>query len=236
MKRKKSKISKFYKVGDRHYKSLSQLTYAIRKIKNDNEDKRLSKEDELFMIELFKQHYSDYHTPFLQEGIFDFIDVRSDEEPRWKEMGKINYCFWINCIDGTSDRISYTKMLTTDNNNLIIIEGDYVKNKRINSNRTELLEMDYNKQLQNRKWGEKSIEIRKRDKSKCTKCFSKRNLQVHHTYYVGFKYLLPWEYPNDSLITLCEKCHHKEHFDEDGNKLKFNILTVEEFEATILKN
>ena len=34
-------------------------------------------------------------------------------------------------------------------------------------------------------------------------------LQVHHKYYILDK--LPWDYPNESLITLCISCHQKEH-------------------------
>ncbi|ARV07201.1 hypothetical protein BTO04_11115 [Polaribacter sp. SA4-10] len=34
-------------------------------------------------------------------------------------------------------------------------------------------------------------------------------LQVHHKYYVINN--LPWDYPDDSLITLCNECHQKLH-------------------------
>lgn len=51
-----------------------------------------------------------------------------------------------------------------------------------------------------------------------------KGLHVHHTYYQ--KGLLPWEYPDDSLITLCWTCHEKLHqnstisvYDENGNNL-----------------
>lgn len=36
-----------------------------------------------------------------------------------------------------------------------------------------------------------------------------RPLNIHHTYYV--KGAKPWEYENDSLVTLCEDCHKKRH-------------------------
>ena len=38
-------------------------------------------------------------------------------------------------------------------------------------------------------------------------------LHVHHTYYINNK--LPWEYSNDSLITLCQECHQKIHENSD---------------------
>lgn len=36
-----------------------------------------------------------------------------------------------------------------------------------------------------------------------------KGLNIHHQYYI--KGLKPWEYDNESLITLCQDCHMKEH-------------------------
>ena len=36
-----------------------------------------------------------------------------------------------------------------------------------------------------------------------------KGLNVHHRYYVKDK--LPWEYPDEALVTLCEDCHKKLH-------------------------
>jgi 5-methylcytosine-specific restriction endonuclease McrA len=38
-------------------------------------------------------------------------------------------------------------------------------------------------------------------------------LQVHHNYYILDK--LPWDYPNESLVTLCIDCHQKVHDKSD---------------------
>ena len=36
-----------------------------------------------------------------------------------------------------------------------------------------------------------------------------KDLHVHHTYYqIG---RMPWEYPDESLVTLCRTCHHEVH-------------------------
>jgi len=63
-------------------------------------------------------------------------------------------------------------------------------------------------------------------------CFSKKisindrfpDLNVHHKYYIENR--KAWEYENDALITLCEKCHKEEHekneikvFDTNGHLL-----------------
>jgi hypothetical protein len=64
--------------------------------------------------------------------------------------------------------------------------------------------------LKDIRWGIKRKKILTRDAFKCTVCSSKINLQVHHTYYYN-QPTAPWAYPDDSLLTLCEKCHHDWH-------------------------
>ena len=39
--------------------------------------------------------------------------------------------------------------------------------------------------------------------------FHLKGLNIHHTYYT--RECKPWEYENDSLVTLCEDCHKKRH-------------------------
>ncbi len=77
--------------------------------------------------------------------------------------------------------------------------------------------------LKDVRWLLKRRVILKRDNYKCTVCGSKENLRVHHTYYSG-DYCMPWEYPDDSLLTLCNKCHedyHKTHeLTFKGNPIK----------------
>jgi 5-methylcytosine-specific restriction endonuclease McrA len=58
-------------------------------------------------------------------------------------------------------------------------------------------------------WGEKRLEILKRDQNKCCKCSSTIKLEIHHKYYLEGK--LPWEYANSCYQTLCRKCHRKKH-------------------------
>lgn len=72
---------------------------------------------------------------------------------------------------------------------------------------------EYQKALENSKWKRKRNYIKKRDGYKCTKCGEKESLHVHHTYYLVGK--MPWEVPNDCLITLCSGCHEKEHEGRD---------------------
>jgi hypothetical protein len=55
-------------------------------------------------------------------------------------------------------------------------------------------------------WQKKRLTVLQRDNWTCQQCQSKENtLQVHHKYYLYGKKI--WDYPLDTLITLCEYCH-----------------------------
>lgn len=72
---------------------------------------------------------------------------------------------------------------------------------------------EYEKLLSDPRWLKKRKRILKRDGYKCTACGSGEQLRVHHTYYIE-QSTAPWDYPDDSLLTLCNDCHekyHKEH-------------------------
>lgn len=61
--------------------------------------------------------------------------------------------------------------------------------------------------LRDPRWQRKRLEVMSRDQFRCLQCGSKvKTLNVHHQYYI--KGRMPWEYSNDSLLTLCEDCHH----------------------------
>lgn len=66
---------------------------------------------------------------------------------------------------------------------------------------------EYAKLLEDRQWKEKRRKIILRDKF-CQMCGKNGILQVHHIAYL--KGFLPWDYPDDFLITLCDRCHKKE--------------------------
>jgi len=68
----------------------------------------------------------------------------------------------------------------------------------------------YSKLLNSPQWKKKRAIILKRDKYRCTVCDSNENLRVHHTYYYQ-NITKPWQYPDKSLLTLCEDCHIKYH-------------------------
>lgn len=71
--------------------------------------------------------------------------------------------------------------------------------------------MTYAEILKHPFWQKKRLQIFERDNFTCQHCSDKfTTLQVHHKYYTPDT--MPWEYPDEALITLCELCHEKEEF------------------------
>ncbi len=64
----------------------------------------------------------------------------------------------------------------------------------------------YYEKLKDPRWQKKRLEVMDRDGFECQNCgATDKTLNVHHRAYLrGFE---PWEYPDDSLETLCEDCH-----------------------------
>lgn len=64
----------------------------------------------------------------------------------------------------------------------------------------------YSEKLRDPRWQKKRLEILQRDQFTCVSCVDiESELHVHHGYYA--KGLEPWEYPDDTLWTLCNRCH-----------------------------
>lgn len=86
---------------------------------------------------------------------------------------------------------------------------------------------DYSKKLLDPQWQKKRLEILNRDEFKCQWCGDvKSTLHVHHKKYENG--LSPWEYPDESMITLCSRCHSITHLPfeiiEDRGFLKVQDL------------
>lgn len=84
----------------------------------------------------------------------------------------------------------------------------------------------YSEKLKDPRWQRRRLEIMERDVFQCQMCFDRDNtLTVHHKEYL--KGLEPWEYEDDLLVTLCERCHKKVHYNielEKNGILFENIL------------
>lgn len=71
--------------------------------------------------------------------------------------------------------------------------------------------MEYRKQMLDAKWQKKRLEIMSRDKFECLCCHETFQLSVHHLYYEPNKKI--WDYDNECLVTLCDRCHNILHAD-----------------------
>jgi len=82
---------------------------------------------------------------------------------------------------------------------------------------------DYSKLLKDPRWIKKRNEILTRDSNTCQFCGANdRYMHVHHKNYQQGK--MPWEYEDNELITICDKCH--EYVTEDSRDLYENFLYV----------
>jgi len=101
--------------------------------------------------------------------------------------------------------------------------------------------MTYAEKLGDPRWQKKRLEIMKRDEFTCQKCGCKRRtLHVHHKEYNGND---PWDYEDDKLIVLCNKCHEnidkkREIFTErqawkymESNTSEYDLFEYNEDEA-----
>jgi len=72
-----------------------------------------------------------------------------------------------------------------------------------------LNELSYSEKLRDPRWQKKRPEILQRDDFHCRQCGDGlTTLHVHHCFYrQGFE---PWDYPDESLVTLCANCHEVE--------------------------
>jgi hypothetical protein len=65
---------------------------------------------------------------------------------------------------------------------------------------------DYFAKLKDPRWQRKRLEILERDGWQCNRCGETATaLNVHHRYYL--KNRDPWDYEDDSLVSLCDPCH-----------------------------
>lgn len=73
----------------------------------------------------------------------------------------------------------------------------------------------YGKLLFDKRWIARRAEILRRDRGACVLCSSSVALQVHHRQYHYLvelsQYKAPWDYPDDLMITLCDRCHSAGH-------------------------
>lgn len=77
--------------------------------------------------------------------------------------------------------------------------------------------MKYSDQLKDPRWQKRRLDILNRDNFTCQMCgHTEKTLHVHHIHY--YQGMLPWEYADGLLVTLCEECHECEHSTKKHNE------------------
>lgn len=67
----------------------------------------------------------------------------------------------------------------------------------------------YSEKLRDPRWQKMRLKVMERDEFRCVICGDDAStLNVHHRWYEGGRE--PWDYPVESLVTLCESCHEQE--------------------------
>jgi 5-methylcytosine-specific restriction enzyme A len=71
-------------------------------------------------------------------------------------------------------------------------------------------ESAYSRKLQDPRWQKLRLQVFERDGWACRGCGDADSmLNAHHTYYTNGA--APWDYPPESIVTLCGECHESEH-------------------------
>lgn len=97
-------------------------------------------------------------------------------------------------------------------NNKPLEKKENIPNCKID--KTIIRDTTYNDLLEKEEWKNKRSRILERDYYCCRWCGERENLQVHHKYYSKYpnnEKVMPWNYPDDALVTLCRVCHKKAH-------------------------
>lgn len=72
------------------------------------------------------------------------------------------------------------------------------------------MKFNYKEELKSPEWQRKSCNHKYLDNYTCQICGRKdKVVHVHHHFYIEGRHI--WEYPDETLVTLCEDCHAKEH-------------------------
>lgn len=67
----------------------------------------------------------------------------------------------------------------------------------------------YLEKLKDPRWQKKRLKIFERDEWTCQICYNvESTLNIHRRYYLNDNN--PWDYPDDSFVSLCESCHNTE--------------------------
>ncbi len=85
--------------------------------------------------------------------------------------------------------------------------------------------MNYSEKLKDPRWQKKRLHAMEYAGWRCQICGVKdRTLHCHHSYYTKGKQ--PWQYPDGSIICICEGCHEKIHGKKKESKSELALNRV----------
>ena len=127
-------------------------------------------------------------------------------------------------LDPTKSRYRYLNLKSNSVYRRFANSENGLKQSNLEPNQTDIpAHGTYGALLFRPEWRAKREVILKRDFNSCVICNGSIALQVHHRQYhfivKNKKFKLPWEYPENLLITLCESCHKRGHS-------KFKVLII----------
>jgi len=169
---------------------------------------------------------------FVDEKIDSYFDERITSNKKLSKISKfviailtegaeITVEFLENLFGSGESKYSIEELqelcLISVKNNKITLLGRNTSEK----DKYKLFKKAYYKLLKNEKW-----KNYKKDE-KCALCGSTENLQLHHTFYVKDAFIKPWDYPKDSIVTLCSKCHMNVHFNKKHQLHEQTLLRKE---------
>ena len=172
---------------------------------------------------------------FIDKKIESFYDERISSNKKLSKIskfviailtegGEITVDFLENLFGTINTKYSLKEIqdlcLISIKNGKITLQG-----RNTAENKYKLFKKAYYKLLKDEKW-----KNYKKDE-KCKLCGKTENLQLHHTFYIKDAFLKPWEYPKNSIVTLCSGCHMKVHFDKK-HPMHEQTLTREEVKNT----
>jgi hypothetical protein len=93
----------------------------------------------------------------------------------------------------------------------------------------------YYEKFKDPRWQKKRLEVLQRDEFMCQICLdTSSTLHIHHRRYISNTE--PWEYSNELLVTLCERCHEGETEQMNNFLQKLNdVLKTQFFSDDIIR-
>lgn len=161
-----------------------------------------------------------------KEILINTTEEKSQHIDRTLKVDKENF---VQCGAKVTDSVktyNLTKIVKTDSVKNIHAINELNQKALAADNENDFLELNYiTKTLENKvpsykdllqreEWLNFREKILYRDHYECKYCNCRHDLQIHHKYYNQYpnhKKVLPWDYPENACITLCNHCHRKVH-------------------------